>query len=290
MKKFLLIISVILVLSLLCACEEGKTKNEGKNETNTTSNSSIGSTIVKEAVDAYNSSGENKSGESEKVSKFGDVKRYSEVKDNPVVTIEMEDGGKIVVELYPQIAPNSVENFVSLIKSGFYSGLIFHRVIPGFMAQGGCPLGNGTGDPGYSIPGEFKDNGFNNTLSHDVGVISMARAGDPDSAGSQFFIVTDENAKASLDDKYAPFGKVIEGMDEVMKIVNAKCEHTSEEAQNAYLKAMSGQELTEIEEKLLYTLMGYDTGLTLDRPIEEQKIKTVTVDTKGVEYSEPNKI
>ena len=290
MKKLLLIASIILVLGLLCACEEDKTKNEGENTTTTSSNGSIGSTIVKEAVDAYNSSEESKSGEREKVSKFGDIERYSSVKDNPIVTIEMEDGGKIVVELYPQIAPNSVENFVSLIKSDFYNGLIFHRVIPGFMAQGGCPLGNGTGDPGYSIPGEFKNNGFNNTLSHDVGVISMARASDPDSAGSQFFIVTDENAKESLDDKYVPFGKVIDGMDEVMKIVNAKCEHTSEEAQNAYLKVMAGQELTELEEQLVYTLMGYDTGITLDRPIEEQKIKSVTVDTKGVEYSEPNKI
>ena len=278
MKKLLLITSCILVAFSLCACEEeDKTKTSSKPSTST-------STTIKKSGE------ESESGEENKMAKFGDIDRYKDVKDNPIVTIEMEDGGKIVVELYPQIAPNSVENFVSLINDKFYDGLIFHRVIPGFMAQGGCPLGNGTGGPGYSIPGEFKENGFENSLSHDVGVISMARSKDPDSAGSQFFIVTDENAKQSLDDKYAPFGKVIEGMDEVMKIVNAKCEHTTAEAQDAYIKMVANQEVTEEEEKLVYTLMGYDMGITMDKPIEDQVIKTISVDTKGVEYQEPNKI
>ncbi len=276
MKKLLLFTSCILIVLSLCACEEEQIKSEK----NTTSTSTAAKKSGEETVKK----------EEDKMAKFGDVKRYKEVTDNPVVTIEMEDGGKIVVELYPQIAPNSVENFVSLVNKGFYDGVIFHRVIPDFMAQGGDPDGNGTGGPGYSIPGEFKDNGFENSLSHDVGVISMARSNDPDSAGSQFFIVTDENAKQSLDDKYAPFGKVIEGMDEVMKIVNAKCEHTTAEAQEAYMKLLAGQEVTEIEQALAYTLLGYDMGITIDRPIEEQKIKTVTVDTKGVEYQEPNKM
>ena len=276
MKKFLLIISCILIALSLCACEEEK-KESGEIVTTTSTQSETTNETKK-------------SGDDNKMAKFGDIDRYKDVTENPIVTIEMENGNKILIELYPQIAPNAVENFVSLINNNFYDGLIFHRVIPGFMAQGGCPLGNGTGGPGYSIPGEFSENGFNNTLSHDVGVISMARSKDLDSAGSQFFIVTDENAKESLDNKYAPFGKVIEGMDEVMNIVNAKCEHTTAEAQDAYIKAISGQEITDIENALVYTLMGYNTGVTLDRPIEEQKIKTITVDTKGVEYQEPNKI
>ena len=280
MKRLILIVSCLILALGLCACEEeDKTQTSGEKVTSTaTSNTTTKPNSDKESGDEID------------MAKFGDLDRYKDVTDNPIVTIEMEDGGKILVELYPQIAPNSVENFVSLINNKFYDGLIFHRVIPGFMAQGGCPLGNGTGGPGYSIPGEFKENGFENSLSHDVGVISMARSKDPDSAGSQFFIVTDENAKESLDEKYAPFGKVIEGMDEVMKIVNAKCEHTTAEAQDAYIKMVANQEVTEEEEKLVYTLMGYDMGITMDKPIEDQVIKTITVDTKGVEYQEPNKI
>ncbi len=176
-------------------------------------------------------------------------KRRNEM-SNPIVTINMEDGGIIKAELYPDIAPNSVNNFISLIKSGFYDGLIFHRVIRGFMIQGGCPEGTGMGGPGYSIKGEFASNGFANNLKHTKGVLSMARAMNPNSAGSQFFIMHED--APHLDGEYAAFGKVIDGMDVVDKIA---CEDTD------------------------YS----------DKPLSEQKIKTVTVDTLGVEYPEPKK-
>ena len=136
---------------------------------------------------------------------------------NPVVTIEMEDGATIKAELYPEVAPNSVNNFISLIQKGFYDGLSFHRCIPGFMIQGGCPQGTGMGGPGYSIKGEFTQNGFQNDLAHDRGVLSMARAMDPNSAGSQFFIMVDK--APNLDGGYAAFGKVIEGMESDAPIV-----------------------------------------------------------------------
>ena len=135
---------------------------------------------------------------------------------NPVVTFEMENGKKIVAELYPEIAPNTVNNFISLVKKGFYDGLIFHRVIKGFMIQGGCPDGIGTGGPGYGIKGEFAQNGFKNDLKHEPGVLSMARAMHPDSAGSQFFIM--HKTSPHLDGAYAAFGKVIAGMDVVNEI------------------------------------------------------------------------
>ena len=169
---------------------------------------------------------------------------------NPVVTIKMTDGGVIKAELYPEIAPNSVNNFISLINKGFYNGLIFHRVIPGFMIQGGCPNGNGMGGPGYCIPGEFSANGFENNLHHARGVLSMARAQDPDSAGSQFFIMHDD--AAYLDGQYAAFGKVIEGMDVVDKIANTK------------------------------------TGWS-DKPLTPQVIYKMTVDTQDVDYPQPKK-
>lgn len=172
--------------------------------------------------------------------------------ENPVVTIEMEDGGKIVAELYPQVAPNSVNNFISLVKKGFYNGLIFHRVIPGFMIQGGCPQGEGTGGPGYSIKGEFTANGFQNDLAHDRGVLSMARAMDPNSAGSQFFIMVEK--APHLDGQYAAFGMITEGMDVADKIVSTK------------------------------------RNVFNDKPKTEQKIKTMTVETFGVEYPEPEKV
>lgn len=170
---------------------------------------------------------------------------------NPVVTIEMENGGKIIAELYSEIAPETVNNFVYLAKQGFYDGLIFHRVIPGFMIQGGDPLGDGTGGPGYCIKGEFLMNGIKNTLSHKRGVLSMARAGHPNSAGSQFFIM---HADAKhLNNQYAAFGKVTEGMDVVDEIAAVKTDYN-------------------------------------DRPQTEQKIKSVTVDTFGEEYPEPTKL
>ena len=170
---------------------------------------------------------------------------------NPIVTIEMENGGKIVAELYPEIAPETVNNFVYLAGQGFYDGLIFHRVISGFMIQGGDPLGDGTGGPGYCIKGEFLMNGIKNTLSHKRGVLSMARAGHPNSAGSQFFIM---HADAKfLNNQYAAFGKVTEGMDVVDQIASVKTDGN-------------------------------------DRPKEEQKIKSITVDTQGQTFPEPNKL
>lgn len=172
---------------------------------------------------------------------------YSNEK-NPIVTITMENDEKILVELYPKVAPNTVNNFISLIEDGFYDGLIFHRVIPEFMIQGGDPDGKGSGGPGYSIKGEFKANNFANNLKHERGVISMARSQLPDSAGSQFFIMVTEYP--SLDGEYAAFGKVTEGMEVVDRIVSVERDPS-------------------------------------DKPLEQQRMKTVTVDTKGKDYPEP---
>lgn len=144
-----------------------------------------------------------------------------DIEKNPLVTMEIEDYGTIKIELYPEYAPNTVANFVSLIENGFYDGLTFHRLVPGFVLQGGDPDGDGTGGPGYTIDGEFKANGYTkNTLSHDKGVISMARSMEYDSAGSQFFIVLDDSAKSSLDGMYAGFGRVTEGM-EILEEIEA---------------------------------------------------------------------
>ncbi|MFG6368045.1 MAG: peptidylprolyl isomerase [Lachnospiraceae bacterium] len=172
------------------------------------------------------------------------------VATNPIVTIEMENGDCIKAELYPEIAPNTVRNFVSLVNKGFYNGLNFHRVINGFMIQGGCPEGTGTGGPGYSIAGEFADNGFQNGLKHTPGVLSMARSMMPDSAGSQFFIM--HKTSPHLDGAYAAFGKVIEGMDIVDKIATTNTDFT-------------------------------------DRPLEAQVMKSVTVETFGGNYPEPDR-
>ena len=169
---------------------------------------------------------------------------------NPIVTITMENGDVIKAELYPDIAPNTVNNFISLVKKGFYNGLNFHRIINGFMIQGGCPEGTGMGGPNYSIKGEFSQNGFKNDLKHTEGVLSMARSMRPDSAGSQFFIM--HKAAPHLDGAYAAFGKVIEGMDVVNKIATTR------------------------------TTYG-------DRPVKEQKMASVTVDTFGSDYPEPEK-
>ena len=176
----------------------------------------------------------------------------------PIVTIEMENGDIIKIELYPSKAPETVNNFISLINKGFYNGLIFHRTIPGFMAQGGDPDGSGMGGPGYSIKGEFKENGFDNPLSHVRGMVSMARSMMPDSAGSQFFIVTDDST--FLDGKYAAFGQVIEGMDAVDTIVKSR----------------------------VITRSPYGGGK--DRPVEPPVMKKVTVDTFGETYAQPNKL
>ncbi|MFW2491140.1 peptidylprolyl isomerase [Clostridium chromiireducens] len=167
---------------------------------------------------------------------------------NPIITMTMENGGVIKAELYPEIAPNTVNNFIDLINRGFYDGLIFHRVIPNFMIQGGCPEGSGMGGPGYSIKGEFTSNGFKNTLKHSKGVLSMARAMNPNSAGSQFFIMVADSPH--LDGQYASFGKVIEGMEVADKIVAQKTDRS-------------------------------------DRPYEDQVIKSVTVDMQGEEMKAP---
>ena len=169
---------------------------------------------------------------------------------NPIVTIEMENGAIMKAELYPEVAPNTVNNFISLVKKGFYDGLIFHRVISGFMIQGGCPDGTGMGGPGYSIKGEFTQNDFTNDLKHTEGVLSMARAMHPDSAGSQFFIM--HKNSPHLDGAYAAFGKLIEGMDVVNEIAAIPTDY-------------------------------------MDRPIVGCVMKKVTVDTQGVEYPEPEK-
>lgn len=170
------------------------------------------------------------------------------MKENPVVTIETNEAGTIKVELFPEIAPNTVNNFISLVKKGFYDGKIFHRVIPGFMIQGGCPNGNGMGGPGYCIKGEFSYNGFENNLKHSRGVISMARSQMSDSAGSQFFIMHQD--APHLDGQYAAFGKVIEGIEAVDKIASVATDYS-------------------------------------DRPMSEQVMVKVTVDTFGEEYPEP---
>ncbi len=170
---------------------------------------------------------------------------------NPIVTITMNNNKQIKIELYPDVAPNTVNNFVSLVKKGYYNGLIFHRVIRGFMIQGGCPLGRGTGGPGYSIKGEFSQNGFANNLCHHRGVISMARAQNPNSAGSQFFIMHEDSPH--LDGAYAAFGKVTEGLDVVDQIAD---------------------EYTDFS----------------DRPYEPQVMKLVTVETFGVDYPLPKKV
>lgn len=170
---------------------------------------------------------------------------------NPIVTIEMESGDIMKAELYPEIAPNTVNNFISLIKKGYYDGIIFHRVIRGFMIQGGDPEGTGVGGPGYSIRGEFSGNGFQNDLKHTKGVLSMARTMMPDTAGSQFFIM--HETSPHLDGQYAGFGKVIEGIEVVDKIASVATDY-------------------------------------MDKPLEEQKMKKVTVEMFGVEYQEPETV
>ena len=169
---------------------------------------------------------------------------------NPIVTIEMENGDVMKAELYPEVAPNTVNNFISLVSKGFYDGVIFHRVISGFMIQGGDPKGTGVGGPGYSIKGEFTGNGFKNDLKHDRGVLSMARTMAPNSAGSQFFIMHQNSPH--LDGQYAAFGKIIEGLDVVDKIASTRTDYN-------------------------------------DKPRPPQVMKKVTVDTFGVEYPEPVK-
>ena len=207
---------IVLSLSLLVACNS--TEPEEEKETKE----------VKETKEKQTFKGENE--------------------ESPIVTMTMESGEEVIIELYPQLAPNTVNNFISLIQDNFYDGLIFHRVIPGFMIQGGDPEGTGTGGPGYSIKGEFESNGFSNELEHKRGVLSMARSQSPDSAGSQFFIIHEDSDH--LDGDYAAFGQVIEGMDVVDEIASVPTE---------------GQ----------------------DKPKEDQTIKSMTVDLESYEFNEP---
>ena len=226
MKKLIkIIIPVMCILSLvLVSC--GKTESSSKTEDKSS---------VSENSDSNKSEDNN----------------TTENSDLPIATIEIEKFGTIKAELYPKVAPNTVNNFISLSNSGFYNGLTFHRVIKDFMIQGGDPKGDGSGGPDYTIKGEFTDNGFKNDLKHTEGILSMARTREPDSAGSQFFIMTSN--KSHLDGQYAAFGKVIEGMDIVKKIQEVKTDSN-------------------------------------DKPTENVVIKSITVDTKGVKYNEPEKI
>lgn len=169
---------------------------------------------------------------------------------NPIITITMQDGSVMKGELYPEIAPNTVNNFISLVKKGYYNGLIFHRIIPGFMIQGGCPDGTGMGGPGYCIKGEFSQNGFKNDLKHTKGVLSMARTMAPNTAGSQFFIM--HQTSPHLDGAYAAFGKITEGLDVIDTIANVPTNY-------------------------------------MDKPMKDQVIKTMEIDTLGVDYPEPEK-
>ena len=220
MKRYFLYVLMALMTLVLVACNSDGNKNE------------------KDALNNESTSGEAVSSEN-----------YEEnVTENPIVTITMESDEQIVIELMPKTAPNTVANFVTLVQEGFYDGTIFHRVIPGFMIQGGDPTGTGTGGPSYSIAGEFTSNGFENTLVHDRGVISMARSQSPNSADSQFFIMVE--TATHLDGNYAAFGKVIEGMEVVDRIVSVE--------RNAN-----------------------------DKPLQEQKMKSVVVDTKGFNYPKP---
>lgn len=214
-KKFTISFMLLLILVLLSACGTKEENSPNKSESTSTSNSDVVSSD-----------------------------------ENPIVTITMKDDTEIELELYPQVAPNTVNNFISLVKEGFYDGLTFHRVIPGFMVQGGDPDGKGTGGPGYAIKGEFSSNGYDNALKHERGVISMARAQMPDSAGSQFFIMVAD--APHLDGEYASFGKVIKGMEIVDDIVAVKRD-------------------------------------SADKPLKDVVMKKVTVDTKGTNYPDPEK-
>lgn len=256
-KKSIILIALMIVMSCVLAGCNTEIKNDD---------------LIKENDDVIEQTSgdiENVSGESNIMKPDRDLNRYANVEQNPVVTIEMNDGKIIKIELYPKIAPESVENFIELANSGFYNGLTFHRTIPGFMAQGGDPLGNGTGGPDYSIYGEFSENGFENSLKHVRGVLSMARSSENNSAGSQFFIMVEDTP--SLDGLYAAFGKVTEGMDVVDEIVNTEV-----------IRREVDSDVSTLEDY-------YKQYMEIDRPVNPPTIKTITVDTFGVEYEAPTK-
>lgn len=256
-KKSIILIALMIIMSCVLAGCNTETRNDD---------------LIKEnddVIEQTSGDSENVSGESNIIKPDRDPNRYANVEQNPVATIEMNDGKIIKLELYPKIAPESVENFVELVNSGFYNGLTFHRTIPGFMAQGGDPLGNGTGGPDYSIYGEFSENGFDNSLKHVRGVLSMARSSENNSAGSQFFIMVEDTP--SLDGLYAAFGKVTEGMDVVDEIVNTEV-----------IRREVDSDVSTLEDY-------YKQYMEIDRPVNPPTIKTITVDTFGVEYEAPTK-
>lgn len=256
-KKSIILIALMIVMSCVLAGCNTEIKNDDLIKGND------------DVIEQTSGDIENVSGESNIMKPDRDLNRYANVEQNPVATIEMNDGKIIKIELYPKIAPESVENFIELANSGFYNGLTFHRTIPGFMAQGGDPLGNGTGGPDYSIYGEFSENGFENSLKHVRGVLSMARSSENNSAGSQFFIMVEDTH--SLDGLYAAFGKVTEGMDVVDEIVNTEV-----------IRREVDSDVSTLEDY-------YKQYMEIDRPVNPPTIKTITVDTFGVEYEAPTK-
>lgn len=256
-KKSIILIALMIVMSCVLAGCNTEIKNDDLIKGND------------DVIEQTSGDIENVSGESNIMKPDRDLNRYANVEQNPVATIEMNDGKIIKIELYPKIAPESVENFIELANSGFYNGLTFHRTIPGFMAQGGDPLGNGTGGPDYSIYGEFSENGFENSLKHVRGVLSLARSSENNSAGSQFFIMVEDTP--SLDGLYAAFGKVTEGMDVVDEIVNTEV-----------IRREVDSDVSTLEDY-------YKQYMEIDRPVNPPTIKTITVDTFGVEYEAPTK-
>lgn len=259
-KKIILIALLIVLSSFLVGCENTNNNIELENSKNNQTN----------LTEQNSGENENISGDENILKPDRDVNRYQNIEQNPIATIEMENGKTIKLELYPKIAPESVENFIELANSGFYNGLTFHRTIPGFMAQGGDPAGNGTGGPDYTIYGEFSENGFNNSLKHVRGVLSMARSDENNSAGSQFFIMVED--AEYLDGLYAAFGKVTEGMEVVDEIVNTEV-----------IRREIDSDVSTLEE--YYTQL-----MEVDRPVEPPKIKAIKVDTYGVMYEAPTKL
>lgn len=290
MKKSIMIICMVLAMStVLVGCNDSS-DNELKNpSTNIETNNSGDEKEMNENIESGEAQKETvefvaKELEATPVEELvteevamsnakADANKYANIEKNPVVTMVIKDLGTVTMELYPKIAPESVENFISLINKGVYDGLIFHRTIPGFMAQGGDPLGNGTGGPDYGVVGEFSENGIENNLSHTRGILSMARSQENNSAGSQFFIVTTDSTY--LDGSYAAFGKVLDGMDVVDEIVNSEVLLREEE--------VDFNSIASIEDYI--EVMG-----KVDRPVNPPMIEKITVDTFGVTYDEPEKI
>lgn len=264
-KKVLLVILGLCLTLALVGCD-----NEKNPIGEITSGDNSGEISITVSGEIENNSGEQTSGDVQEQEPSGDKQEIQ----RPIVTMEIENMGTVKMVLYPDVAPITVNNFISLINKGFYNGLIFHRVIPGFMAQGGDPSGDGTGGPDYSIKGEFSSNGVKNDISHVRGVLSMARSQANDSAGSQFFIVTSDSTY--LDGQYAAFGKVIEGMDVVDKVVNSKVIRRSANIDPLLQYANIEEYIRQMQEA--------------DRPVEPPVIKSMTVETFGVTYPEPEKV